>query len=231
VNLFYQPEISKGIHYLDEDESRHAVKVLRLKEGDCLDITDGKGTLYKGEITEANGKQCMFKILNQSFTERRGFHIHIAIAPTKNADRIEWFVEKAIELGVDQITFFSSHNSERRNLNHDRITKMAISAMKQSQQVWLPILSPLRSFKEVIAEQASQKFIAYVDHDNQDQLKSLAKQGSDYFVLIGPEGDFSNEELDLALKNDFIKVSLGHHRLRTETAGLTACLTLNLIND
>jgi len=231
VNLFYQPDITAGALHLDEDESRHAVKVLRLSEGDLLDVTDGKGAWYQCTITKADGKRCEFQIAKSTFTPKRKFQIHIAIAPTKNTDRIEWFVEKAVEMGIDRITFVNTKNSERKNLNSDRIRKVAISAMKQSQQAWLPVLSPLLSFQELVKEKASQKFIAFVDHQNPDHLKSLARKEEDYLVLIGPEGDFSKEELELALNHNFIKVSLGHNRLRTETAGLAACHILNLIND
>lgn len=231
MNLFYQPDVPNGVHYLDEDESRHAVKVLRSVEGDLLDVTDGKGILYKCRISKADSRKCSFEIINQVIQSPRSYIVHVAIAPTKNADRIEWFVEKAVEIGVDKISFLLCQKSERKNINHERIGKLAISAMKQSQQTVLPIIAPLLPFNAIAKEMADQKFIAYVDQANPDHLKTKAAIGKNYLILIGPEGDFSKEELALAMQNDFQKVSLGPHRLRTETAGLAACHILNLINQ
>ncbi len=231
MNLFYQPDLPAGALHLDEDESRHAIKVLRLEAGDLLDVTDGKGILYKCRITKADSKKCGFDIIEKIIQNKRSYSIHIAIAPTKNADRIEWFVEKAVELGVDQISFVLCQKSERKNINIERVQKVAISAMKQSQQSALPILSPLLPFKQIVSDNADQKFIAYVDQENSDHLKDNVTKGKNYLILVGPEGDFSNEELALAFQNGFIKISLGPNRLRTETAGLAACHILNLVNQ
>ena len=228
--LFYQPGIPDGIYHLDPDESRHAVKVLRLKEGDRLTVTDGNGVLYEAEILRADFPKCTFRILNSLVQPAKKFHRHIAIAPTKNADRIEWFVEIAVELGIDQISFMLCRNSERKTLNGERIEKIAASAMKQSQQAWLPTLTALHPFQDILKSSSDQKFIAFVDPENPHQLKSLARPGGHYLVLIGPEGDFTPEELQQAEKSGFQKVSLGSTRLRTETAGLAACHILNLIN-
>jgi 16S rRNA (uracil1498-N3)-methyltransferase len=228
--LFYQPGIPDGVHHLDQDESRHAVKVLRLKEGDPLSITDGKGVMYEAQILRADFPKCTFRILNTRIQPPKKFHRHIAIAPTKNADRIEWFVEKAVELGIDQISFVLCRNAERESLNMERIEKIAVSAMKQSQQAWLPTLAALHPFKDILTSSTDQKFIAFVDPENPQHLKSLVRPGGRYLVLIGPEGDFSPEELQLALDSGFQKVSLGGTRLRTETAGLAACHILNLAN-
>jgi 16S rRNA (uracil1498-N3)-methyltransferase len=229
VNLFYLPEIANGNTHLDAEESRHVVKVLRKVAGDELTITDGNGFFYQVRITIADAKKCAFEIVSKEEFPKRNYCIHIAIAPTKNIDRTEWFVEKAVEIGIDKITFFQSKTSERKTVNLERIQKIAISAMKQSQQAWLPIISDIGSFKELLKEKADQKFIAYVDAANPDHLKNVAKPKGDYLLLIGPEGDFSSEELHLALENKFHKVSLGTNRLRTETAGLVACQLLNLI--
>lgn len=231
MQLFYQPGIPEGVHHLDPDESRHAAKVLRLKEGDPLSVTDGKGVLYEVQILRADFTKCTFRILNAHIQPQHQFHRHIAIAPTKNADRTEWFVEKAIELGIDQISFILCKNSERKVLNAERMEKIAVSAMKQSLQSCLPILTPLHPFRDILKSSVNQKFIACVDPENPQHLKSLAQPGNNYLVLIGPEGDFAPDELQQALDNGFQKVSLGSTRLRTETAGLAACHILNLINS
>lgn len=231
MNLFYQPDLPNGAHYLEEDESRHCVKVFRLSSGDSIKVTDGKGTLYTCRIAKADSKKCTFEITHQLTQAPRDYFIHVAIAPTKNSDRIEWFVEKAMELGIDQISFFQSEKSERKSINLDRIQKLAISALKQSGQLLLPILSPIQDFNAIIHLKADQKFIAFVDHHNPDHLKDKAAKAKHILVLIGPEGDFSTRELTLALENGFQKISLGPNRLRTETAGLAACHILNLLNQ
>ena len=231
MNLFYQPDVPNGVYHLDEDESRHVVKVFRLSEGDPIEVTDGKGTLYTCRITKADARKCLFKIVNEFVQPSKSYFIHIAIAPTKNIDRIEWFVEKAVEIGVDQISFLLCQKSERKNINLERLQKHAISAMKQSHQLILPVLSPLENVKHIVSQSADQKFIAYVDHENPDHLKDKALTGKKYLVLIGPEGDFSKEELTFAEQNGFQKISLGPTRLRTETAGLAACHILNLLNQ
>lgn len=231
MNLFYQPGIQQGIRQLDADESRHAVKALRLKKGDTLDLTDGQGFFYKASITFTETNSCQFEILSKRESPKKNYFIHIAIAPTKNADRIEWLAEKSVELGIQKLSFIACRNSERKNINLERIEKLMITALKQSGQAWLPQVQAMMPFEKILTEQAEQKFIAFVDSDNPDHLKSLAKPGKTYLVLIGPEGDFSKEELNLAIKSDFNKVSLGSNRLRTETAGLAACHILNLVNS
>jgi 16S rRNA (uracil1498-N3)-methyltransferase len=227
LSLFYQPDIEP--HYLSEEESRHAIKVLRLQRGDAIRITDGKGNFYDARITETGKHHCHFEILKTEKHPARDFQIHIAIAPTKNADRIEWFVEKAVEIGVEKISFLLCQNSERKSINLERIEKIAVGAMKQSQQAWLPQLTEMKKFDEVAHELADQKFIAVVDATNPIHLKQLATPAQKYLVLIGPEGDFRMDEIETALQNGFNKVSLGANRLRTETAGLAACHILNLI--
>lgn len=230
MNLFYQPRISEGINYLDAEESRHAVRVLRMSEGDQIALTDGKCFFYSARITNADAKKCQFEILDKKKTPKRNFHVHIAIAPTKNADRIEWFVEKATEIGIDEISFILCKSSERKVINIDRVEKIAVSAMKQSQQALLPKLNEIVPFKKIVEAKADQKFIGFVDSTNPTHLKTLAEPGKKHLVLIGPEGDFSKEELELAIKNGFEKVSLGANRLRTETAGLVAVQILALVN-
>ena len=231
MNLFYQPQLPQGILHLDSDESRHVVKVLRKKQGDPIRLTDGKGIFYEVTITDPDSHRCAFAIQKKISAPPRNFLIHIAISPTKNADRIEWFVEKAVEFGIDEITLIECDHTERQHLKVERLEKMAISAMKQSLKAKLPVIHPLTNFRNVIlAADAKQKFIAHVDSENPNQLKNLVTPGSSYLVLIGPEGDFSEEELTLAEARAFKKVSLGPSRLRTETAGLAACHILNLAN-
>jgi 16S rRNA (uracil1498-N3)-methyltransferase len=224
VHLFYQPHLKEGIYSLDGDEAHHA-KVLRLSIGDDILVTDGKGLIANARI-EKNG----FTVI-ESNTRPRHYTINLFVAPTKNSDRMEWLVEKATEIGVASITMVRCERSERKNINHDRLIKMAVSAMKQSQQAWLPEIKPLAAFTDIIKRQFDQNFIAYVDHTNPDQLKNLAVANKTYGLLIGPEGDFTGEEINLALENHWKKVSLGPTRLRTETAALVGALTLVLVNS
>jgi 16S rRNA (uracil1498-N3)-methyltransferase len=231
VNLFYQPQISEGIHYLDEEESRHCIKVLRKNAGDLIHITDGKGFFYDAVISKPDFRKCEFSIQKTIAAETRGYQIHIAIAPTKNADRIEWFVEKATEFGIDKITLIECENSERTFLKTERLRKLAVSAMKQSLKATLPIIDELISFSTFITgSKENNKFIAYVDSSNPVQLQGVAVKGQASVVLIGPEGDFSVGEVNEAIDAGFIKVSLGKSRLRTETAAIAACHILNLVN-
>jgi 16S rRNA (uracil1498-N3)-methyltransferase len=233
VNLFYQPHLSEGVLHLDADESRHAVKVLRKKQGDPITVTDGKGFFYEATITNTDSRACSFDILKKTAAPARNFTIHIAISPTKNSDRIEWFVEKAVEIGIDEITLLNCDHTERQHLKVERLEKMAISALKQSLKAKLPLIHPLVNSRKFIQASTSSnvsRYIAHVDHTNPDQLKNLVSPGSSYLVLIGPEGDFSSEELTLAETHAFKKISLGPSRLRTETAGLAACHILNLAN-
>jgi 16S rRNA (uracil1498-N3)-methyltransferase len=231
VNLFYQPLLEEGVYYLDEEESRHCIKVLRKQSGDQIRITDGKGFFYDAIVTKADPRKCTFDI-RQKFEEKATpFAIHIAIAPTKNADRLEWFVEKTVEIGIDTITLLNCRNSERTFTKTDRLKKVAISAMKQSVKARIPLIQEMAPFSPFVASSTEEeKFIAFVDFDNTNHLKAVASASKTYVVLIGPEGDFSDEELGLATANGFKKISLGNSRLRTETAGIVACHILNLVN-
>lgn len=226
--MFYQPLIQEGIHHLDQEEARHALKVLRLEKGDALNITDGKGNIYRAQVTAISKSTCQFSIIDTVSVPRRKYSIHIAIAPTKNIDRIEWFVEKATEMGIEAIRFIQCKNSERKVVNPDRLMKKAISAMKQSGQAWLPDLHPIEPFEKAL-DFNGLKFIAHVDQQNPAHLKD-APRNSTYLVLIGPEGDFTVDEITKATDKGFQKISLGRTTLRTETAGLAACHILNLIN-
>lgn len=229
--LFYQPEIPENINYLDPEESRHCIKVLRRKRGDVIDVTDGKGSFYTAIIEDDNPRQCTFRVTEKREESVRSFHLHMAVAPTKNIDRIEWFVEKAVEIGVDRITFLECRHSERVSLKMERIHKVAISAMKQSLKATLPSLDALTPFNDFVTRQLqADKFICYIDDTAPPHLLHAAAPKKDVCILIGPEGDFSKEELELAIHEEYHKVSLGKSRLRTETAALAACHIINLLN-
>ena len=231
--LFYTPDISGSIHVLDEQESKHAARVLRLKRGDMVHLTDGKGNIYEAEISSDNIKRCELTIINvvQDYRKRK-VPVHVAIAPTKNISRFEWFLEKSTELGIDQITPIICEHSERTTIKPDRLKKVMVAAMKQSIKAYLPILNPTERFEKFIAtRKAEQKFIAFIEDSITDHLKDIAVKDKGTIVLIGPEGDFSRQELDLAKENGYKPISLGKSRLRTETAGMEACHILNLVND
>ena len=231
MQLFYQPELIHGANSLDAEESRHAVKVLRKNAGDYIDLIDGFGKFYNAQITKSDFRKCEFEILSvKEEPKREGFR-HLAIAPTKNLDRTEWLIEKAVELGVDRISFVLCQNSERTVLKTDRLMKKAISAMKQSIKATLPQIDEMVKLRQFMNNcETPSKFMAYVDFENPIQLKDCLKTGQQSVVLIGPEGDFDSSELDLAVKSGFTKVGLGESRLRTETAGLAAVHILNLFS-
>lgn len=233
--MFYAPSLNpeqKKVS-LSETEARHAIKVLRLSIGDEIELTDGKGNGYKGIIEEANPKNCIVQINGLlTHSQQRNYHLHIAIAPTKNMDRMEWFVEKATEMGVDEVSFIQCHHSERKVLKMERLERIAISAMKQSLKFTLPTLNTLQSFSNFIQQDFAntQKFIAHLEEGNKQLLSNSLNSKQNYLILIGPEGDFSPEEITLSLQKGFSAVSLGNSRLRTETAGMFAtalCLMKN----
>lgn len=228
MQLFYQPEISNGLHFLTQEESRHAVKVIRHLPGDIINITDGLGSFYQATITEANQKKCSFNITEETKINPSPIYRHIAIAPTKNMDRFEWFVEKATEFGIDRITPILCHNSERRIIKVDRIRKKALSAMKQSIKAFNPVIDELLPFQDCLKIDADFKFIAHVDNSNPILLKDQIQKSGSHLIFIGPEGDFSEKEIALAMTGGFAKVSLGESRLRTETAGIATAHLLNL---
>lgn len=234
MQLFFKENIKeKGIDFLDEEESKHCVKVLRLVKNDTFYLTNGKGVLAKVQVSHANSRKCEIETIDyQLTTKNKNYFIHLAIAPTKNAERIEWLVEKCVEIGIDEISFVITKHTERSYFNIERIEKKAVTALKQSLQTWLPQMNAPCNFDELMNKIAeNQKFIAYVDSENTQTLFKTAIPTQTYCILVGPEGDFSKEELQTALQNGFQKVSLGNNRLRTETAGLVACCTLNLVNQ
>jgi len=231
MQLFYCPGIDKGDDFLDREESRHCVKVLRKKTGDLIHITDGKGVFYQAQLTELNPRKCLFKVLSSESSKKNNYNIHIAIAPTKHSDRIEWFVEKAVEIGVDKISFIQTSYSERKTINLDRIRKKAVSAMKQSVRSFLPELESMEKLSFFLnSEMGSHKYIAHLEGETTESLEHLANPGNCYLILVGPEGGFSDEEISMVKNKQFKVVKIGDHRLRTETAGIVACTILNNIN-
>lgn len=218
------------------DEAIHAIRVLRLKIGDDIFLIDGKGTFYEAVVTLANSKHCLYKI-TQTLVQNKTWkgHIHLAIAPTKDISRIEWLVEKATEIGFDEISFLNCQFSERKNLRIDRIERIVISAMKQSRKAWKPIVNNMLSFEDFIQKEVTgQKFIChcYNEIEKTDFFSNINNSGlfEDITVLIGPEGDFSINEVHQALQQQYKSTTLGNSRLRTETAGLAAVLMANLAN-
>jgi 16S rRNA (uracil1498-N3)-methyltransferase len=230
MHLFYQPNASKE-PFLSEEESRHCVKTLRLGKGDFISVTDGHGNQFQCVIEIADPRRCQFRVVEQ-FTEKpRPYFIHLAVAPTKNLDRTEWFIEKAVELGIDRLSFFVGQHSERRVLKTERVEKIAVAAMKQSLQAYMPQIDPLVPFQEILTCVADQRFIAHLPEGEQkpEPLLRVAKPTGQLLVLIGPEGDFSEKEIKAATEAGFQMVTLGATRLRTETAALAACHVLNLL--
>ncbi|MDR2910655.1 MAG: 16S rRNA (uracil(1498)-N(3))-methyltransferase [Bacteroidales bacterium] len=233
MQLFYIPDISDHEVFLNEDESKHAVKVLRLGNGNTVQITDGKGGLYRAEISDANQKKCRLTVTDkQAEFGKKDFRLHIAIAPTKNIDRFEWFIEKAAEIGIDEITPLLTARSERKTVNTERLEKILISAMKQSVKTYLPVLNKITCFNNLISTAiCKNKYIAHCGHGEKNHLKNTVKKGEGILVLIGPEGDFTTEEVQYAQRRCFRETSLGNSKLRTETAGVIACSIVNMANE
>ncbi len=234
--LFYAPDFSAEHSQLPEEEARHALKVLRLEAGSVIHVTDGKGNVYTTKIVSSDFKKPRFQVIEtQPNSGKRDYSIHIAVAPTKNPDRTEWLVEKCVELGVNTISFIQCDRSERKHFKTDRLEKIAVSAMKQSLKAYLPEIRDMISFEKFVTEQAklkfTQKFIAYLDNEKKYYLSNAANPAGSYGLLIGPEGDFSPKEVELARQQEFVPVSLGESRLRTETAAMAACHILNLVNQ
>lgn len=233
--LFFTNHIDADYATFSEVEARHCTQVLRKKEGDPITFVDGMGGWYEGSIETTSKRSLVVKIQTRKKANPPSPSIHLAIAPTKNIDRFEWFLEKATEIGISQITPLLCTNSERKRIRPDRLEKILLSAMKQSLRTWLPKLNDLSSFQDFLqstaTENAGQRFIAHCQDENLSLLKNNYKAGQDVCILIGPEGDFSKEEIELAIKNQFNPVSLGTARLRTETAGMVACHTLNFLNE
>jgi 16S rRNA (uracil1498-N3)-methyltransferase len=231
MHLFYVPELTpttKSI-YLSEDESKHACRVLRLKMNDEVSLLDGVGGVYHARIEEDNPKKCMLQIIAVTHEPKPTHEVHIAIAPTKNMDRIEWFVEKATEIGMTELTLLICDHSERKVVKTERLEKILISAMKQSKRTFIPKLNAVVTFSEFM-KQHTQGALAHCEEGEKKTLQTVY-QASNYPILIGPEGDFSTKEIAAAKTNGFDFVVLGNTRLRTETAGLYACVQAKMLGD
>ncbi|MBQ7856970.1 MAG: 16S rRNA (uracil(1498)-N(3))-methyltransferase [Alistipes sp.] len=235
MQLFYAPDITLPEYTLPEEESRHAVKVLRKGVGDMLHITDGRGAMYCCRIISDSAKHCTVRVetTEQEF-EKRGYRLTMAVAPTKNIDRYEWFLEKATEIGVDAFVALECDHSERRVIKYDREMKVITSAVKQSLKAYLPSLEDMTPFRELVCRPfEGRKFIAHCDTPvvGKRYLASAVTKGEDALVLIGPEGDFSPEEIRLAVEQGFEEITLGTMRLRTETAAVMAVSMLSVVNN
>lgn len=225
MNLFYSTEIAEDIITLSEEESRHCVSVLRQKVGDEIMVTDGVGHMYKTKIIDAHKKHTQLQVIErETIASERGYKLHIAIAPTKSTDRIEWFIEKSIEIGVDEITFLQTKRSERKRTNMDRANRVSIAAMKQSLKAHKTVINDLVDFSSFIKQnQEGERFIAFCETGQEELLSQRNLKGKQITLLIGPEGDFTVDEVEIAKGNGYLPVSLGSSRLRTETAGIQAC--------
>jgi 16S rRNA (uracil1498-N3)-methyltransferase len=232
MHIFYTPDINSNTLTLTEEESKHCIKVLRLETGSILHLIDGIGGFYDAIIEDPHPKRTKLKILNkiENFA-KRNHYLHIAIAPTKNIERLEWFLEKATEIGIDEITPIICDRSERKEVKTERLIKVITSAVKQSIKAYHPKLNEPVRFSEFIASTThSQKFIAHCMNGGKVTIKEQLINKGNYLVVIGPEGDFSFQEIETAISHNFIPISLGESRLRTETAGLQACFEINFLN-
>ncbi len=231
MQIFYTPDINGMDYYFNEDESKHAIRVLRLNTGDPVHLVDGKGNLFEGVIEDPKPKKCKILVTNviKEF-EKRNYHLHIAISPLKNPDRFEWFLEKATEIGIDEITPILCERTEKKNLNHDRCNRIIESAMKQSLKAYHPVMHSLVKLEEFIGQSGhSIKMIASCEGDRK-LIRNCYQPGQRATILVGPEGDFSENETTKAINSGFIPVTLGSSRLRTETAGVTVCHSISFLN-
>ena len=235
MHLFYLPDLQcdDTTAHFTEEESSHGVRVLRLKVGDEVLITNGRGWMFTAVVSETHPKGMQAQVISKQHLPRNaGFHLHLAVAPTKNTARFEWFLEKACEIGVDEITPLICEHSERQKLNPERLNRILIAAMKQSQTAVLPLLHPPCDLQKFTLQcKTQQKFVGWCDEHTTGELFDLATPDKSVTVLIGPEGDFSEKEIDLLKTNGFQTVSMGRQRLRTETAAIVACCILNIKNN
>jgi 16S rRNA (uracil1498-N3)-methyltransferase len=249
MHLFFTPDISGKSYTLSETESKHCIRVLRLGKDDIVCLIDGHGGFYKAQIIDDNPKSCNLEIIEESLKfEQRPYYLHIAMAPTKNMERLEWFLEKAVEIGIDEFTPVICERSERKTLNADRLEKIAISAMKQSIKAYKPKINLCTPFKSLIKSANQEiKMIAYCNDFNPDTpapsninlndslerkfINNAYKKGRSAICLIGPEGDFTQSEINASLDVGFTGVTLGKSRLRVETAGLVICHTIYYLNS
>lgn len=233
MHIFYTPDISQNTYTLNEEESKHCVRVLRLSKGAIVNLVDGVGGFYTAEITDDHPKKVSLSILSvETEFHKRNNYLHIAVAPTKNIDRMEWFLEKATELGIDEITPIITDRSERRVVKDDRLNKVITAAVKQSIKAYHPKLNEAISFDDFLKQPFDgQQLIAHcIDDQKKEYISDLVQPHKKYLILIGPEGDFTAEEVNLALNKGFKPLTLGENRLRTETAALAVCFEINYLN-
>ncbi len=232
MHIFYTPDITDKFYQLSEEESRHCIKVLRLKENDTIYLIDGKGTLFTAQIIDPHHKHCTVKcIKTKKNFGKLDYELHIALAPTKNIDRTEWFLEKCTEIGINEFTPLLCEHSERKIIKHARLLKVITAAVKQSLKAFHPKLNELTKFSDLVTTPFDgDKYIAHCYEGEKPHLKTLCQPKSKSLILIGPEGDFSLKEVELAKSNGFKEISLGNSRLRTETAGVVACNIVSLSN-
>ena len=234
MQLFYAPEISLPRYTLPEEESKHCVRVLRMPVGDELHLTDGKGNMYRCKVVSDNVKRCEVEVVETwPEYERMSYGLTMCVAPTKNIDRFEWFLEKATEIGISEVYPLECDHSERRQIKLEREEKVITAAVKQSLKAYHPVLHDLTSVRDIIAmDFEGEKYIAHCDSSfgERPYLGNLVKKGANTLILIGPEGDFSKEEINFALQNGFKAISLGRERLRTETAAVVATTVVATIN-
>ena len=234
MQLFYNPDIdlSTETFFFDKEESGHIVKVMRRNSGDILMVTNGLGQLFTTEIVLASSSKCMVKVNSFANQESIGYEIHIAVAPTKMNDRYEWFLEKATEIGITEITPIICERSERKTVKNERFDKIILASMKQSASCYLPKINEAIALKDFLEKEfEGQKFIAHCEDSEKKLLKNVLTKNLHTLILIGPEGDFTENEIKLAKNNNFIAVSLGNSRLRTETAAVVACHTVSLAHQ
>ncbi len=232
MHVFFVPTISGDKLYLPEEESHHCTKVLRLRRGHEVAVTDGKGSWSTASIEEVHPRSSLLKITKTvSGYGKRPFSLHMAVAPTKNIDRFEWFLEKATECGIDEITPVLCENSERRIIKPPRLEKILATAMKQSLRAYLPTLNPIIDLSSFLSRPVQgNAFIAHCADGDKHKLDTLCEQGKDVLILVGPEGDFSRAEINTALQQGYQPISMGNHRLRTETAAIALCVQVNTLN-
>ncbi len=234
MQIFYAPDITGDTYSLDEKESKHIVRVLRMTKGSFVRLIDGKGNLYNGIIDNPDQKKCIIKITQIiSDFEKRNYRLHIAISPLKNSDRFEWFIEKSVEIGVDEITPLICRNTEKPGIKEDRINNLIVSAMKQSLKSTKTVLNEVCEFNDFITRSYNERcMIAHCnDSFERRKISEIYSMNEEALILIGPEGDFSEEEIKYAVRNNFSSVHLGPSRLRTETAGVAACHSIYFINQ
>ncbi len=236
MHIFYTPDIQHEIYVLNETESKHVVRVLRLKTGDAVFLVDGRGGFYKARLLDDNAKRCTVQVVERKQEYgKRSFHLHIAIAPTKNIDRFEWFLEKSTEIGIDTITPVLCKHSERKRIKLDRSMRVITAAVKQSIKAYHPVINALTDFSSFVKQFSNQmqakKYIAHCQTFKTLFLRDDYNKGENAIVMIGPEGDFTKQEIQEAIDAGFKSISLGNNRLRTETAGVVACHSICFLNE